>query len=264
MEGPMSQRVFISYSSVDRQQVAALVKALDDVAVLYFLDQKDIKWGDDITETIGRGLKECAALIVVLSPASIKSQWVPFEIGQAVGLGKRVLPFLTHPSVEIPTFLRRFHYESSIEGVTTYFKSIGLAMEGKGKPTAPTNVAADDEPFDKSAAAAQIMSAVIEGYARRISEEANSEKREVLQREAQEKLSGLGTHYRMPPEISRMYIAFLLDSKSYRPVHEFIETFHDPETIKTLTQEQGEMIVGWLFKQVFDDDSSESESEGSA
>lgn len=122
--------VFISYSSVDREPVQALAKALDDVPIPYFLDQKEIQWGDDITEKIGRGLAECFALIVVLSPASVKSQWVPFETGQAVGLGKRVLPFLTHPSVEIPAFLRRFHYETSIEGVTAYFRSAGTALGG--------------------------------------------------------------------------------------------------------------------------------------
>lgn len=137
----MPGRVFISYSSVDREQVKALAKALDGVPISYFLDEKEIQWGDDITEKIGRGLAECSALIVVLSPASVKSQWVPFEIGQAVGLGKRVLPFLTHPSVEIPAFLRKFHYKTSIEGVTTFFRSdptFGSAVEAEvGNPPRP-------------------------------------------------------------------------------------------------------------------------------
>jgi len=51
----MSTTVFISYSSADREPVQALAKALDDVPVRYFLDRKDIRWGDDVTEKIGRG-----------------------------------------------------------------------------------------------------------------------------------------------------------------------------------------------------------------
>jgi hypothetical protein len=139
---PMPGRVFISYSSVDREQVQGLAKALDEVPIPYFLDQKEIQWGDDINDKIGRGLAECFALIVVLSPASVKSQWVPFEIGQAVGLDKRVLPFLTHPSVEIPAFLQKFHYETSIEGVTSFFRSahttLASAVEADvGNPSRP-------------------------------------------------------------------------------------------------------------------------------
>jgi len=38
----------------------------------------------------------------VISPASLKSQWVAFEIGQAKALGKRLLPLLTHASLDVP------------------------------------------------------------------------------------------------------------------------------------------------------------------
>jgi len=117
----MARKVFISYSWEDSNVVNALAKALDHVRVPYFLDKKDIEWGDELPSKISDGLADSSYLLVVLSPASLKSQWVPYEIGQAIALRKRVLPFLTHPSIEIPSFLRQFRFETDIENVASFF-----------------------------------------------------------------------------------------------------------------------------------------------
>jgi hypothetical protein len=131
----MTHKVFISYSRVDSDIVDELVKALDHVRVPYFLDKKDIAWGDELHMRISGGLADSSHLLVVLSPASLKSQWVPFEIGQATALGKRVLPFLTHPSLEIPTFLRQFLFETDIAKVASFF--------ARQDPSGPPNLGSD-------------------------------------------------------------------------------------------------------------------------
>ncbi len=117
----MNSNVFVSYSSIDEHHAKLVAAALAELGVDYFLDRKDIEWGDDITDKIGSGLATCSELLVILSPASLKSQWVPFEIGQAAALGKKILPFLTHPSLDIPGYLRKFHYKANIEDVKRYF-----------------------------------------------------------------------------------------------------------------------------------------------
>jgi len=117
----MASRIFISYSSVDQNEADKLADALDAIGVEYFLDKKNISWGDDFTEQIMAGLSECAAVIVILSPASTKSQWVPFEIGHAMGRKKTILPYLTHPSLDVPSFLKRFQHVTSVDSIIQHF-----------------------------------------------------------------------------------------------------------------------------------------------
>lgn len=116
----MNPKVFISYSSVDEELAWQVKKALDEINVGCFFDRKDVKWGDKFPDRITEGLADCSALIVIISPASLKSQWVPFEIGHATGLGKTILPFLTHPSLEVPAYLQNFHYLTRLPDVKKY------------------------------------------------------------------------------------------------------------------------------------------------
>lgn len=120
----MSAKVFISYSSVDDGMAKQLTAALDEIGIQYFFDRKDVEWGDDVVRKITDGLSESAALIVIISPASLKSQWVPFEIGHATGLGKKILPFLTHPSLDVPAYLQRLHHKTDLKAVQDYLRTL--------------------------------------------------------------------------------------------------------------------------------------------
>jgi TIR domain len=120
----MATKVFISYSHFDSKIAQKLSKSLSEMGVDCFLDRKNIKWGDPITKRVKDGLRACSALIVILSPGSLESQWVPFEVGQATALGKTVLPFLTHPAVRVPLFLRDLNHKSDLKDVRTYFRDV--------------------------------------------------------------------------------------------------------------------------------------------
>ncbi len=124
-------KVFISYSSIDRKQANELAALLSDIDVQYFFDQKDITWGSDFSSDITGSISDCSALIVILSPASLKSQWVPFEVGYATALGKRILPYITHPSLDIPSYLQRLHHISDLEDIRSYFLSLLESQEYK-------------------------------------------------------------------------------------------------------------------------------------
>jgi len=61
-----------------------------------WLDEKDLAGGDVIVEDIIRGIDACHEAIVLISPNSVKSQWVPFEIGGVRAQHKRVTPVLNN------------------------------------------------------------------------------------------------------------------------------------------------------------------------
>lgn len=130
-------RVFLSYSHPDSEIVRQIATVLDEAGIEHFLDRKDIGWGDAITESVQEALHSCTHLLVVISPASLKSQWVPFEIGHALATGKRVLPMLTHPSLDAPDYLRGLKYIASIEAAREFFLDPSLRQpSARPKPAA--------------------------------------------------------------------------------------------------------------------------------
>lgn len=124
-------RVFISYSTVDGTVAQKVTRVFESLGVDYFLDRKDVSWGDDVAERIRHDLAECSDLVVIISPASLKSQWVSFEIGQAAALHKNILPFLTHPSLELPSYISKYHYKSKIKDIRNHFQEI---LGGDSRP----------------------------------------------------------------------------------------------------------------------------------
>lgn len=124
---PEERRVFISYSRVDREFVAAIVAELKATGTLYVLDEKDIDWGDHVESAIRGSIRDSSHLLVVISPASAKSTWVPYEIGLAQGYGLTILPLLTHPSMELFPFLRSLNYKTDIASIRGYFGSPATA-----------------------------------------------------------------------------------------------------------------------------------------
>lgn len=89
-------KVFISHSSTDKWVARQLARLIDAEGHTTFLDEKDIKTGDSIDVSIQTHLKDCDHLLLLLSPASIASQWVFIELGGAKALEKRVIPILFH------------------------------------------------------------------------------------------------------------------------------------------------------------------------
>jgi hypothetical protein len=87
-------RVFLSYSSQDREWVSQFVSALRDAGISAWFDVSDIPVGERWDLQVQRALRESTTLIVVLSQRSVKSPWIFFELGAAVAGDKRVIPIL--------------------------------------------------------------------------------------------------------------------------------------------------------------------------
>ena len=117
--------IFISYSSEDKAHAEELAKILKEVGVKYFLDSKDVNWGDNIQASIDSALSECTDLVVIISKTSLQSEWVKYEIISAHALKKKILPYLTQSSLfdSLPPYLKEFHCKTRPQEVKSYFES---------------------------------------------------------------------------------------------------------------------------------------------
>lgn len=101
--------VFVSYSSEDASFAESLATALDHRNVGVWLDRWEIRIGDSLTKKIGQALHKNDFIVVVLSPASVRSEWVRQELAEAMLREihqKRVvvLPVIAR-ACQIPPFL---------------------------------------------------------------------------------------------------------------------------------------------------------------
>lgn len=73
-----------------------MVEKIEALGAKCWLDEKDLAGGDIIVENIIRGIDACHEAIVLISPNSVKSKWVPFEIGGVRQLEKHVTPIFNN------------------------------------------------------------------------------------------------------------------------------------------------------------------------
>ncbi|HEY3569506.1 MAG TPA: toll/interleukin-1 receptor domain-containing protein [Thermoanaerobaculia bacterium] len=91
--------VFISHSSRDTWIARMMAEKVSALGAVAWLDVKDLEGGDLINAKILEGLDACQEAVVLVSPNSVVSQWVVFEIGAALGQHKRVTPILNNASL---------------------------------------------------------------------------------------------------------------------------------------------------------------------
>jgi hypothetical protein len=85
--------VFISYSSQESVIANRVKELLETNGVPCWMAPQSIPAGSDYGVEIPRAIGKCRALLLLLSDASQKSNWVPKEVGLAIGKGKIVIPF---------------------------------------------------------------------------------------------------------------------------------------------------------------------------
>jgi TIR domain len=79
---------FLSYSAADSEFVSRLSEDLTVAGVPTWLDSRDLKGGSRFTREIYRALDRQDKLLLVLSRASVRSQWVEVELRHAMKLEK--------------------------------------------------------------------------------------------------------------------------------------------------------------------------------
>jgi hypothetical protein len=117
-------KIFISHSSHDKWVARQISKMLEADKHETFLDEKDITTGDSINKEIQKHLKDSDHLLLLISPASVSSQWVFIELGGAIALDKKVIPVLLHVgSNEIPSVISSL-LARDINDLDKYFDEI--------------------------------------------------------------------------------------------------------------------------------------------
>ena len=89
----MTKDVFISYSSKEYEKIAPIKTLLDNNNISYWMAPEAIPAGSNYAKEIPSAIKECKVFLLILSPNTQESKWVPAEIEMAVNLGKTIIPF---------------------------------------------------------------------------------------------------------------------------------------------------------------------------
>ena len=85
--------VFISYKSEEKDLAIEVHKQLYSQAFVSWYDW-ELKAGDEWRQVIDEAIRDSMAVVVIVTPLSMKSSYVTYEWSFALGLGKRVIPIV--------------------------------------------------------------------------------------------------------------------------------------------------------------------------
>ena len=88
-------KVFISYSHDDTEWVRSFAEALRDQNVDVWFDEWSVAPGEPLVDAIEVGLRESETIVFVISRSNALSPNVLFELGAAIGMGKRTIPIVS-------------------------------------------------------------------------------------------------------------------------------------------------------------------------
>ena len=107
-----AMRIFISHAANDEDFARKLGSQLSALGFEVWDPSEQLLPGDNWALKIGEALEESRTMIVLLSPDSMKSDWVRREIQYALGdrnYEGRVFPVMVRPTEEVPWILHKFH-----------------------------------------------------------------------------------------------------------------------------------------------------------
>lgn len=101
-----SMKVFLSHSHTDAPLAARISAALEENGLEVWDSDRDLLPGDNWAGETARALENSEAMIVLLTPAAVKSRHVKREIEYALGArnySNRLIPVLVGNSAELPS-----------------------------------------------------------------------------------------------------------------------------------------------------------------
>jgi hypothetical protein len=148
-------KVFISYSSKDREFVDRLVRDLEHrfKGEAEFLYDKLIQGGDSWADSLETALAQAHIMLLVVSPDSLESAWVQKETTIALWRASldnkfRLIPLITQ-QCRLPDNIEMFHAVDFTQDYKTGLERVVWGITGK-KPTAAEGPApGDTEPLDQ-------------------------------------------------------------------------------------------------------------------
>jgi hypothetical protein len=94
----MGQHVFISYAHANKRYAVRLAEELRTRRFEVWIDT-DLRHGERWPEKLEQAVRDCAALIVIMTPEAEASEWVNNEVNLAMSTGKAIFPLLLRGQV---------------------------------------------------------------------------------------------------------------------------------------------------------------------
>ncbi len=125
-------QVFISHAHSDRALAKALASELEKRGLSVWRNEADLLPGDNVWLRTGEALKKSEAMVVLVSPESMRSEWVRHEIEYALGNQKyesKLFPVEVRPTPSMPWILREFKIFNAKQGVAKIGEAIAGALK---------------------------------------------------------------------------------------------------------------------------------------
>jgi hypothetical protein len=87
-------KVFISHTTRDREWARSFAKALKERGVSVWFDEFDVQPGEPWREALESGLRNSEVFVALLDAETPAKPNLFFELGAAIGMGKRVVPIV--------------------------------------------------------------------------------------------------------------------------------------------------------------------------
>lgn len=121
---------FVSYAREDHDVALRFTDDLRAAGIDVWIDQRDIRGGEQWDRAVEKALEESSAMLVILSPDAVQSRTVMDEVSYALEEGKHVVPVL-HRQCKIPLRMRRLQY---IDVTSSYEKGLARVVEALKSP----------------------------------------------------------------------------------------------------------------------------------
>jgi len=132
----VTEEIFISYAHQDELRAQRIARKLKARGIKCFLAPKGIQAGDAFQGSLREALVNAREIWVLLSPDSLKSEWVATECGAAWALKKRIVPVLYRCSLtDLPDTLRELQVADLREIDTVIGEYLGRRQSAAVTPS---------------------------------------------------------------------------------------------------------------------------------
>lgn len=90
----LMRKVCISHTARDKEWARSFAKALKERGISVWLDELDVQPGESLREALESGFRNSDILVTLLDAEASAKPNLFFELGAAIGIGKRVVPIV--------------------------------------------------------------------------------------------------------------------------------------------------------------------------
>lgn len=124
--------VFLSHKSEDKEFVESIGEYFINAGIDIYLDKNDFKLQSAVskndpkrvTECIQEGISKSDYILCIASGNTVKSWWVPYEIGYGKKSNKEIATLLRKDVQDIPDYLKIEEIIVNITGINNFIKRI--------------------------------------------------------------------------------------------------------------------------------------------